>query len=153
MEEIFNNIKAFLLEKVNPLVAEAAEEGLSMPQFSENFIIFGQVDLSRYQNKIIVSVLPEEQTEEPVENLDSYQQNSSFTITFLCSGDTAEKLVKKMCRYSECFRKAILSDPMMNETCNDSALGDRMFYCDAGAVPGQMTAVEIGLTIFTSIEI
>ena len=152
METIFKNIKDFLINSVNPLLAEAEDDEIKLPRFSDKFIIFGQVDLSRYQNKIIVSVLPEEQQESD-EGISEYQQTSNFTLTFLCSGDQPEKLVKKMCRYSECFRKAIIEDALMNETCDNAEIGERKYYCDAGVVPAQMTAVEIGLTIYTSIEI
>ena len=152
MESVFKNIKNFLLEKVNPLLEAEEDEEIKLPLFSEKYIVFGQVDLSRYQNKIIVSVIPEDQ-EEDEEGLDDYAQKSRFLITFLCSGDKQEKLVQKICRYSECFRIAVLSDALMNGTCDNAEIGKRKFYCDAGAVSGQMAAVEIELTVLTSTEI
>ena len=153
MEQIFKGIKDFLLNSVNLILDEFEDEEIAnLPQFSSKFIVFGAVDITKYSNKIIVSVLPESQEEDEDGNVE-YGAQSRFLVTFLVSGDTYENLIKKSCRYASAFRKALLTDPNMDGAAEDSEIGERRFYPDAGTDNKQISAVEIDLTILTNTEI
>ena len=153
MEQIFKGIKDFLLNSVNPILDEFEDEEIAnLPQFSSKFIVFGAVDITKYSNKIIVSVLPESQEEDEYGNVE-YGAQSRFLVTFLVSGDTYENLIRKSCRYAAAFRKSLLTDPNMDGAAEDSEIGERRFYPNAGTDNKQISAVEIDLTILTNTEI
>ena len=61
MEQIADAIKKFILEDVNAELSGLASEGVTLPQIAEKNIVFGTVDLSRYEAGVIVSILPETQ--------------------------------------------------------------------------------------------
>ena len=152
MEEIFSNIKQFILNTVNGYITALADETTPMNAILEKNIVFGSVDLSRYDSKIICSVLPESQ-EENEEEIGSYKITSDFTVSFLCRGYQQDVLVRQMCRYGAAFRRAVLDDVSLGQTVEQSEIGRRDFFTDAGTVEKQMTAVEIGLTVETEDEI
>jgi len=152
MEEIFNSIKQFILGTVNDYITKLADENTPMNAISEKNIVFGSVDLSRYNSKIICSVIPESQ-EENEEEIGCYKITSDFTVSFLCRGYPQDVLVRQMCRYGAAFRRAVLDDVSLGQTVEQSEIGHRDFFTDAGTVEKQMTAVEIGLTVETEDEI
>lgn len=152
MEEIFNNIKQFILNTVNGYITALADETTPMNAILGKNIVFGSVDLSRYDSKIICSVIPESQ-EENEEEIGSYKITSDFTVSFLCRGYQQDVLVRQMCRYGAAFRRAVLDDVSLGQTVEQSEIGRRDFFTDAGTVEKQMTAVEIGLTVETEDEI
>lgn len=152
MEEIFNNIKQFILNTVNGYITALADETTPMNAILGKNIVFGSVDLSRYDSKIICSVIPESQ-EENEEEIGSYKITSDFTVSFLCRGYQQDVLVRQMCRYGAAFRRAVLDDVSLGQTVEQSTIGRRDFFTDAGTVEKQMTAVEIGLTVETEDEI
>jgi hypothetical protein len=152
MEEIFNHIKNFILSTVNGYISEMADEETPMNTVDEQFIVFGSVDLSRYDSKVVCSILPDSQ-EENEEEIGSYKITSGFTVTFLCKGYPQDVLVRQICRYGAAFRRAVLDDVSLGQTVERSEIGSREFFTDAGTVEKQVTAVEIGLTVETEDEI
>lgn len=152
MEKIFNDIKDFILTTVNPYISEMADSETPMNEINEKNIVFGSVDLSRYNAKVICSIIPDSQ-EENEEEIGSYKITSDFTVTFLCKGYPLETLVRQMCRYGAAFRRAVLDDVSLGGKVERSEIGRREFFTDAGTVEKQVTAVEIGLTTETEDEI
>lgn len=152
MEEIFNHIKNFILSTVNGYISELEDEETPMNAISKKNIAFGSVDLSRYDSKIVCSIIPDSQ-EENEEEIGSYKITSDFTVTFLCKGYPLDVLVRQMCRYGAAFRRAVLDDVSLGQTVEKSEIGRREFFTDAGTVEKQVTAVEIGLTVETEDEI
>lgn len=149
MKEIYDDIKSFLLTKVNAAIDES---GLGVPKFSEKFIVFGAVDLTKYTNKLIVSVLPDNQYEAEGDNGD-YRTANGVTVSFLVTGDIYENLVSQVCFYSEIFCKCLYANAGLDGDEDDVVIGERKYYMDAGTLDRQMTGVEVNLTIYTSIDI
>lgn len=152
MEEIFNYIKNFILSVVNGSLSDYADERTPMNPLDEKNIVFGAVDLSRYNSKVICAVIPENEDEDDSE-IGAYKLSSGFTVSFLCRGYPQDVLVRQMCRYGAAFRRAVLDDVSLGQTVESSEIGSRNFFTDAGTVGNQMTAVEIGLTVETEDEI
>ena len=152
MEEIFARIKEFILSAVNSRIEGLADETTPMCAVEERNIVFGAVDLSRYDAKVVCAVIPESE-EEDEQEIGAYKVTSEFTVSFLCRGYPQEVLVRQMCRYGAAFRRAVLDDGSLGQTVERSEIGRRGFYTDAGTVGGQMTAVELGLTVETEDEI
>lgn len=152
MEEIFNFIKAFILSTVNGCLSEYADENTPMNTIEERNIVFGSVDLSRYDAKIICAVIPESEEEDESE-IGAYKKTSDFTVSFLCKGYAQEVLVRQMCRYGAAFRRAVLDDVSLGQTVEQTEVGRRDFFTDAGTVEKQMTAVEISLSVVTEDKI
>lgn len=151
MDKIFETLKNFLCEDVNRELSEMADESLSVPAVNAQLVRFGTVDVTKLKGRVIVSVLPQSQEEDEGDSAD-YICRNDFLITFISSGDEASKLLKRCCRYSEAFRRALLKSPDMNGAVSDSQLGKRTFYPDAGTTEGQLSAVEIDLTVYTETE-
>lgn len=148
MEEIAEAIKTFILEDVNAELAGLESEGVSLPQIAEKNIVFGTVDLSRYESAVVVSILPE--TQEPDEEfINGFSDRSEFTVTFLFQKDKYPLLVKRMFRYVKAFRKAQANNPDFDDSVEESEITQIKFYPDTGAVAQQMTAFEISLNTDT----
>ena len=151
MEQIAEAIKTFILEDVNAELAGLESEGVTLPEIAERNIVFGTVDLSRYESAVIVSILPESQ-EPDEEYINGFSDRSEFTVTFLFQKDKYQTLVKRMFRYAKAFRIAQAKNPELSNVAGTVELGVEeseitqiRFYPDTGAVAQQMTAFEISL--------
>lgn len=148
MEQIAEAIKSFILDDVNTELAGLTSEGVTLPPIAEKNIIFGTVDLSRYESSVVVSILPESQ-EPDEEFINGFSDRSEFTVTFLFQKDKYPLLVKRMFRYAKAFRKAQAKKPDFNDSVEESEITQIQFYPDTGAVAQQMTAFEISLSTDT----
>ena len=148
MEEIANTIKNFILHDVNTELAALVTEGVTLPAVDEKNIIFGTVDLSRYEKAVVVSILPEQQ--EPDEGyINGFSDRSQFVVTFLFQKAAYPLLITRMCRYAKAFRIAQAKNPSMSDDAEESEITLVDFFPDTGAVPQQMTAFEINLSVIT----
>jgi len=148
MEEIANTITNFILNDVNTELAKLADQTVTLPAVDEKNIIFGTVDLSRYQKDVVVSILPEQQ--EPDEGyINGFSDRSEFVVTFLFQKAKYSLLVSRMCRYAKAFRIAQAKNPTMSDGLEESEITQIDFFPDTGAVPQQMTAFEINLAVVT----
>lgn len=147
MDQIANDIKNFILNNVNAELAGLAEQGLSLPAVTSGNIVFGTVDLSRYEVPVVVSILPETQEPEPG-FIDGTTQRSVFTVTFLFQKEVYSTLIKRMCRYAKAFWLAQAKVPDFGSQ-EESEITSIQYYPDTGAVAQQMTAFELSLTTIT----
>lgn len=148
MEQIAETLKTFLLEDVNAELPGLESEGVTLPAITAKNIVFGTVDLSRYESPVVVSILPETQNQEEG-FIDGTAWRSDFTITFLFQKAVYPLLVKRMCRYSSAFKTALAKNPDFDGNVEESELEQIQFYPDTGAVEHQMTASEITLNVIT----
>lgn len=147
MDQIANDIKNFILNNVNAELAGLAEQGLTLPAVTSGNIVFGTVDLSRYEVPVVVSILPETQEPEPG-FIDGTTQRSVFTVTFLFQKEVYSTLIKRMCRYAKAFWFAQAKVPDFGSQ-EESEITSIQYYPDTGAVAQQMTAFELSLTTIT----
>ena len=148
MEQIAQKITNFILNDVNPELAKLADQTITLPAVEENNIIFGTVDLSRYEKAVVVSILPEQQ--EPDDGyINGFSDRSEFVVTFLFQKAKYPLLVSRMCRYAKAFRIAQAKNPSMSDTIEESEITQIDFFPDTGAVVHQMTAFEINLSVIT----
>lgn len=147
MDQIAEEIKTFILNNVNEELAGLEEEGVTLPAVTEKNIVFGTVDLSRYEVPVVVSILPENQEPE-TGFIDGTSQRSEFTVTFLFQKAAYKLLVKRMCRYARAFWIAQAKEPDFGEV-EESEITNIQYYPDTGAVAQQMTAFELSLTTIT----
>ena len=147
MDQIAEEIKDFILANVNAELPRLAETGLTLPAITKDNIVFGTVDLSRYEVPVVVSILPETQEPEPG-FIDGTSQKSEFTITFLFQKATYKVLVKRMCRYAKAFWLAQSQEPDFGDI-EESEITEIQYYPDTGAVAQQMTAFELTLDVIT----
>ena len=148
MEQIAETLKTFILEDVNNELPGLESEGVTLPAITSKNIVFGTVDLSRYESPVVVSILPETQSQEEG-FIDGTAWRSDFTITFLFQKAAYPLLVKRMCRYSKAFKTALAKNPDFDGNVEESELEQIQFYPDTGAVEHQMTASEITLNVIT----
>lgn len=152
MESIAETIKDFILEDVNNELAALSTQDVPLPAITEKNIVFGTVDLSRYESPVVVSILPETQSQEEG-FIDGAAWRSDFTITFLFQKAAYSLLIKRMCRYSNAFKTALAKNPDFDGEAEETELEQIQFYPDTGAVPQQMTASEITINVITEEEL
>lgn len=151
MEELFEVIKNFLTTQFNEELAEYDDPAPApeLPRLTAKSVIFGTVDPLKIPD-VSVSVLPETQ-DDGEETISDEVTGSEFTVTFVFKGCKYDELIKRMCRYATCFKKAVAKYYTLNEdSVQDTKRGTIRFYPDCGAVEKTMTAAEINLTIYTS---
>lgn len=151
MEELFEVIKNFLTTQFNEELAEYDDPAPApeLPRLNNKSVIFGTVDPLKVPD-VSVSVLPETQ-EDGEGTISDVVTQSEFTVTFVFKGCKYDELIKRMCRYATCFKKAVAKYYTLNEdSVQDTKRGKIRFYPDCGAVEKTMTAAEINLTIHTS---
>lgn len=136
MWEILEKIKEYLLKM----------DFTNLPNFTEKNIVLGVVDLSRYENNVIVSVIPDEE-QDAEESFSGQGINLSFTITILCRGKKQENLIKQISEYTKQICNVFREDCTLGGLADNSKLEKRKYYLDAGATAEQMAAVEIPMTI------
>ena len=148
MEQIANTIKNFIVNDVNAELAALADQSVTLPAVEAKNIVFGTVDLSRYERPVVVSILPEQQ--EPDEGyIDGFSDRSEFVVTFLFQKEKYSTLISRMCRYSKAFCTAQAKNPSMSDAIEESEITQIDFFPDTGAVPQQMTAFEINMAAVT----
>lgn len=148
MDGIYETLKNFLLNEVNERIA--AESGLS--PFDEKHIIFGLVDVTKYSGaKVLVSVLPEHQ-EMGIGNADQTVMSNDVLITIICGADTFDKVQKKVVLYAKEVEAAILAETQWPGTIESVRFESADFTFDAGNISGQLSAVEIKLTVDTVLD-
>lgn len=142
MWEVLEKLKSWILSQ-NDVFTAAGLKALK-----EKDIVIGQIDLSRYENEVLVSLYPEtsDDTDE-YDFIDGQGLKQSVTITVLIRKDKYEKLVEKMCKIESLLCHQIREDVTLGGNFSGCGLGERKFYLDAGAIENQMTAVEIPLTL------
>lgn len=151
MEELFEVIKNFLTTQFNEELAEYDDPAPApeLPRLNNKSVIFGTVDPLKVSD-VSVSVLPETQ-DDGEETISDEVTGSEFTVTFVFKGCKYDELIKRMCRYATCFKKAVAKYYTLNEdSVQDTKRGKIRFYPDCGTVEKTMTAAEINLTIYTS---
>ena len=147
MDKIADSIKNFIINKVNAELSGLTETGLTLPTISSADVVFGVVDLSRYEKPIIVSILPETQNETG-DYIDGVNMDSTFIITFLFQKIQYDKAMKRMCRYAKAFWLAQSKEPDFGDI-EESEITEIQYYPDTGAVAQQMTAFELTLDVIT----
>lgn len=122
----------------------------SLPAPKNKEIIAGQIDLSRYESKVLISLIPDDEddaSEDENAFIDGIGLKQVITITVLCRGEAQNKLIEKVSKYNEIICDAIRNDVELGGFATGCGIDTRKFYLDAGAVSEQVTAVEIPLTI------
>lgn len=136
MKELFKEIKTHILN-----TSKYYEElGLVAPTTKD--IHFGQVDLMKLKNALLVAILPEHQEEVDEGYIDGDITRTSWVVSFICRNDRLENLNNKICEYADAFRKS-LNDFIINETVSSASIGKREYFFNAGMIEMQMSAVEI----------
>lgn len=152
MEEIFEVLKSFIKNQLPEYIENLPESTCPLPLFTDSNIVFGPVDLSRYEMQTVCAILPEGQTFDD-ETISEWSETSRVTVAFICQKKKYDILIQQMCRYAAAFKKAVKSDyTLSSEIVEDTNLENAKFIYDAGTVENQMTVVELSMTIIINNE-
>lgn len=144
MQTIYTAIKNYLLNNTEFFTAE----GLPAPVESDFY--FGVADLMKQKGSLIIAVVPQNENEYDNDNdLTEYQKISEIVVSFICRNNRQSILNDKVAKYARAFRKAILTDNLLDDSVDNCILGERKYYLDAGTVEMQMSAVECDLQVVT----
>ena len=147
MEQILDGLKKYILENPDFFTDLADEE---TPMNAPQDVIIGQVDLLKNKAKVLVSLIPENQT--PTNDyIEGTSAQNQIVATFICRGYKQETLMRQMMRYAEGFKNLCFSDNSLNGCCDDNTIQSIEYYLDAGVIDNQATACEITIQINKSI--
>ena len=152
MEAVYEALSDFIAGVMPRYLRKMETEDTSCPPVQKKDVEFGAVDVSRMQQKCIVSVMPDEESDGDGD-LASWEKECSVTVTFIFSGAAYAVLVRRMVRYAAAFRRAVLGDPTLSGKVFDTEVGKRTFHPDRGTADKQMTASEVKLVIKTDEDI
>lgn len=166
MEKLFEIIKQFLIGTVNEIIRGFnVKYNENLPFFTNENIVFGSIDpFKNPAQKMLCSIYPNSQNSKQNE-LSNVQTISNFTLTIVNKNELYKKLLSHTCAYSNIIVKALLENYSLETTfinsvgieetvsVDDTDIGERAFYPDAGTAEKQATAVEINLTIYQTTEI
>ena len=147
MEKTYDALVQYIREKLPDVHSGAESEDTPLPMPEK--IIFGVADVSRYEQKILVTVTPQSMEEEDGTSADSGQAQK-FVVGVICRGQKYDVLVRQMCRYAECIVQILRSGWSLGGNVSDLTVIRTDFYSDAGTVEKQATVAEIEISIKTS---
>ena len=150
MEEAFTALKDFTLESLGTFLDGLADEQTPLPHPEEASVVFGTVDMSKNRRSLILAFIPgSEDEEEDAGGIDGFATVSRLTVSFICTGKSQAVRIRQICRYSEAFRRMILSDCSLGSRVLDCTAGERTFFPDAGTAEGQSSVVEMEVAVTT----
>ena len=166
MEQLFEIIKQFLIGTVNEIIRNYnAKNNENLSLFTNDNIVFGAIDpFKNPAQKMLCSIYPNSQSNESNE-LSNFQTTSNLTLTIVNKNELYKQLLSHTCAYSNIIVEAVTENYCLETTFINSVgieetvsvdntdVGKRTFYPDAGIAEKQATAVEINLTIYQTTEI
>ncbi len=144
-------IKNFITDTVNEKIADYGEvEGLELPTISE--VYTGAIDLDKKRASVLCCVIPESQevSDNSDWNLDGFSLNTKMTVSFIATSALQSVLDARILAYAEIFRDAVLEDTNLDGEVDGCDILTITPYLDCGNIPGQVSAVEIEITIHSS---
>ena len=106
MEKTYDAISQYIKNRLPKVLKKAQSDDTPLPMPEK--VLFGVVDLSRYEQKVIVTITPQSMEEDDGTSAES-GQSQKFVIGIICKGRTYEVLVRQMCRYAECLAQIFRS--------------------------------------------
>lgn len=115
--------------------------------FTEQNVLTGSIDISRYEAKNLCLVIPEHTDITDTDIGGGFERETSFTVSFLFRGGKHTELVERMEQTAETLQKRILGDYSLGQNVTDITPGSIKYFYDCGTVERQATGLEIELTI------
>lgn len=147
MEKTYYAVSQYIMDRLPKVLEEVQTDDTPLPMPEK--IIFGVADVSRYEQKVIVTITPQSMEEEDGTSAES-GQSQKFVIGIICRGRAYEVLVRQMCRYAECLAQIFRSGWSLGGKVSDLTVIRTDFFADAGTVEKQATVAEIEISVKTS---
>ena len=150
IQSIYNAIKTYLIN------GSAFFQAEGVTPLKDSDFYFGVVDLLKKRGAVVCAIVPDTQNEvdsSEQDDLSGYQEDTQFTVAFICRENKQSVLDENVCAYAEAFRKAVLTDCSLDGAITGCGIGERKYYFDVGTVEQQMSAVEITFTTRTTTNI
>lgn len=146
MEAQIENLKSYLINNLPDFLRARETEAIKLNDLTENNIIIGTIDINKYIMPVVCSILPNYENDSEI-TLEETTEALNVTISIIFRQDKYENLVKKMIKYCEALRDALLADYSLANTCINSDIGERRLFLDCGTSPQSATGFEFELTI------
>ena len=115
--------------------------------FTPDSVLIGSISLSRYEQKNLCVIIPEE-TEVAERYIDgSVETNTTFTLSFFFRGEKYSLLVEKMEGIADTIQKLSLKKVAAEPDVAGVQLGKIEYYYDCGTVENQATGLDVKMTI------
>ncbi len=151
MLESINAVKEFILSTVNDKISEVED----LPEIDEDNVVIGAIDVDKKKAEVLVSIIPTSQqiADDEDWDLDSFEVETRLTVSFLTMKALQSVLDERALTYAEIFRNAVIEDIELKDTVNNTQINSINPYLDCGNLSGQMSCVEIEITINRDITI
>lgn len=147
MEKQIQALKEYIISSTR-FFTSLSDDDTPMTGLTEPDVIIGPVDVSRYEQNVICSLLPSEEQETEEGTLNAEESASHIIVTFICQGVEQEILARQAFRFAQGLWNALFFDDTLGGKVNGFNIGQRRFFLDSGPVKGFLSAVEIDLTLF-----
>ena len=144
MEKTYNALRKYIEEHLPAELERLATEDTPLPM--PDRIVCGVADLTRYEQKVLCAITPENEDEGGGTIADG-EKEQSFTVGFICRGRQYDVLVRQMCRYALAFQDIMRGGWSLGGEVRNVALGKTEYFPDAGTTEKQMTAAETSLLV------
>lgn len=147
VERAYRAVRAFILERVNPLLPLYEGGGVSMPALEAEDIAFGALDAVRQRGRTLCSVWPEsmEDAEDDIDGRDAVLV--SARVAFYCRGADYAELAPRASRYASCFKRAVEADWTLSGKAQSARVARAEFQWDCGPAERQAAGCEIEMEI------
>lgn len=115
--------------------------------FAPGAVVIGSISLSRYEQKNLCVIIPEE-TEVAERYIDgSVETNTTFTLSFFFRGEKYSLLVEKMEGIADTIQRLSMKKLAAETGVAGVQLGKIEYYYDCGTVENQATGLDVKMTI------
>ena len=115
--------------------------------FAPGAVVIGSISLSRYEQKNLCVIVPEETevTERYING--SVETDTTFTVSFFFRGEKYPLLVEKMEVIADTIQRLSMKKLAAETGVAGVQLGKIEYYYDCGTVENQATGLDVKMTI------
>lgn len=139
MEKAYEEVKGILLAELPDRLAEMATTDIPLPMPQANDILYGPVDVSRHEAKVVFALVPLEMNEDGERDYED-KAEKKLALSILIRGYPSSKMYRMIDRYTHATRLVI-------RRAGNIDIGKTDYILEAGATVGTMTAAETYLTV------
>lgn len=124
-----------------------SHEDSETPMNAVDTVVFGGVDLSRYDAKKVVCAVIADSDAPADSHISDAVLDCRFTVSFILRGYPASVLERQMKRYALALREALEANFTLGGRVSDCSCGKCEYFPDAGTVEKQMCAAETEVNV------
>lgn len=139
MEKAYQGIKGILLSELPEVLSGLESEDIRLTVPNESDIVYGPVDVSRHEGKVVFAIVPMEMAEAGGRDCED-KSDKTLVLSVIIRGHPSGRMYRMIDRYTHAVR-------LILRRTNNISVGRTQYMLEAGATVGTMTAAETYLTV------